>query len=370
VMASGLVVDTPENTPFSATPVSLDASSTYWGLYATDTFNVTPRWAVTASGRYNLARIDLADRRGTNLDGANQYQRFNPAIGAAWKVSSAVTAYGGYSEGARTPNASEIECSNPAIPCLLPSSLASDPPTLKQVVSHTWEAGLRGALAAPGGGTLTWNAGLFRTDVDDDIYGVATSLSAGFFQNIGRTRREGVELGARYHSARLTAWASYSFVDATFQSALALPSPSNPFQDGAGDIQVRPGDRLPGIPRHRLKAGADYEVHAGWTVGGSVAWVSDQFYRGDEGNQLAPLPGYAVVNLHSALRVSRAISLFVTVDNALNAHYATFGVLGDPTGIGAPGVPADGVTNGPGVDNHFQSPAAPIAAYGGVKVRF
>jgi iron complex outermembrane recepter protein len=370
VMASGLFVDTPENTPFSATPVSLDASSTYLGLYATDTFNVTPRLAVTASGRYNLARIDLADRRGTNLDGANQYRRFNPAIGAAWKVGSAVTVYGGYSEGARTPNASEIECSNPAIPCLLPSSLASDPPTLKQVISHTWEAGLRGALAALGGGTLAWNAGLFRTDVDDDIYGVATSLSAGFFQNIGGTRRAGVELGARYHSARLTAWASYSFVDATFQAVLTLPSPSNPSQDGAGDIQVRPGDRLPGIPRHRLKAGADYEVHKGWTVGGSVAWVSDQFYRGDEGNQLAPLPGYAVVNLHSALRVGRAISLFVIVDNALNARYATFGVLGDPTGVGAPGVPAGGVTNGPGVDNRFQSPTAPIAAYGGVKVRF
>ena len=57
-------------------------------------------------------------------------------------------------------------------------------------------------------------------------------------------------------------------------------------------------------------------------------------------------------------------------DNAFNAQYATFGVLGDPTGVGAPGIPPDGVTNGPGVDNRFLSPASPIAAYGGVRVSF
>ena len=56
--------------------------------------------------------------------------------------------------------------------------------------------------------------------------------------------------------------------------------------------------------------------------------------------------------------------------NATNTQYATFGVLGDPTGIGAPGIPADATTNGPGVDNRFESPAPPISAFAGVRVRF
>ncbi|HLY79311.1 MAG TPA: TonB-dependent receptor, partial [Caulobacteraceae bacterium] len=369
VLPSGETAATPEGTAFSATPVSLRATTGYGGLFATDTFNLTPALAVTASGRYNVARIDLTDRRGSALSGDNRYQRFNPALGFAYQLSPSVTAYGGYSEGNRAPNPSEIECSNPLVPCLLPSSLASDPPTLKQVVSRTWEAGFRGSFHAAGG-ALTWNAGLFRTDVSDDIYGVATSLSAGFFQNIGGTRREGVELGARYRAPKLTAYASYSYVDATFQSALMLPSPSNPFQDGAGNIAVMPGDHLPGIPRHRLKAGADWRVRPGWTVGASLALVSRASYFGDEANQLAPLPGYAVLNLHSTLQLSRALSLFVDIANATDARYATFGVLGDPTGIGAPGVPANAATNGPGVDNRFQSPASPIAAYAGVKWRF
>ena len=106
------------------------------------------------------------------------------------KFSDWLTGYAGYSEGTRVPTPSEIECSNPAQPCLLPSSLSSDPPNLKQVVSHTYEAGLRGTFMLPAAlpGHFKWNFGLFRTDLDDDIYGVSTSISSGFFENIGATR--------------------------------------------------------------------------------------------------------------------------------------------------------------------------------------
>ncbi len=365
VAPSGLFVETPEDTSFNATPVSLHAASTFVGVYATDTFNLTPRLAVTASGRFNRARIGLTDRLGDNLNGKNHYQRFNPAVGATYRFGRGLTVYAGYSEGSRVPNASEIECSNPLIPCLLPSSLASDPPTLKQVVSRTWEAGLRGRFTIAGGG-LAWSAGYFRTDVHDDIYAVATSLSTGYFQNIGGTRREGLELSARYAGARLSAYASFSYIEATFRSPFDLPAASNPFHDASGDIHVRPGDSLPGIPQYRLKLGADYEVRRGWNAGLGLAWLSEQLYRGDESNQLAPLASYAVINLHSTLNLTRRISLFVMVDNAFNARYATFGVLGDPTGVGAPGVPTDGV----GVNPRFQSPAPPISAHGGVKLRF
>jgi hypothetical protein len=40
----------------------------------------------------------------------------------------------------------------------------------------------------------------------------------------------------------------------------------------------------------------------------------------------------------------------VTLDNLLNAKYATHGILSDPTGTGALGVPVNAITNGPGVE--------------------
>ncbi len=357
----GLFVATPEGSGWTATPVSLASTVRYYGLFATDSFDVTDALTFTFSGRYNDAEIGLADQIGSALSGKTQYSRFNPALGFADKLTPQMTVYAGYAEGSRVPTPGEIECSNPSAPCLLPSSLSSDPPTLKQVVSHSYETGLRGNWHG-----LSWTADLFRTDVENDIYGVATSVSTGYFQNIGGTRREGGELGVRYKQNGLAIFADYSYVEASFQSDLLMSSPSNPRRDENGNIEILRGDRLPGVPRHRLKAGADEELMPGWNFGGSVAWVSDSYYRGDEANLMKPLAGYAVVNLHSSYDLTRRVSVTLRIDNALNAHYSTFGVLGDPTGVNAPGIP----TNGSYVDPRFQSPAAAIAAFGGVKVRF
>jgi iron complex outermembrane receptor protein len=350
----------------------VDSVNKNLGVYLTDTFDVTPHLSVTASGRYNITHINLADQLGGNLDGYNRFVHFNPALGATYKILPTMTLYGGLSQNTRTPTASEIECSNPLTPCLLPTNLAGDPPNLRQVISHTAELGLRGKLpgAAVADTGVSWNLSVFRTLLKDDIYGIATSVSQGFFQNIGDTRRQGVEVGLNYRAPGWSAYANYSFVQAEFRSALVVPSPSNSYQDANGDIQVEPGDRLPGIPEHRLKLGLDYKIIPAWTLGATVNIVSSFFYVGDESNQLAPIPGYTVVNLHSTYKPLPHLEAFASVNNLFNRKYATWGILSDPTGIDAPGIPADGVTNGPGVDNRFLSPAAPLEVFGGIRVLF
>ena len=72
-----------------------------------------------------------------------------------------------------------------------------------------------------------------------------------------------------------------------------------------------------------------------------------------------------VINLHSTYKVTDNIELFANIQNLLNSKYATFAQFGDPTGVGAPGVPVNGV----GVDNRFLAPGVPIAVYGGIRVR-
>jgi iron complex outermembrane receptor protein len=365
VLPSALIVDTPESSLFGPSPVSLKATNRNFAAYVTDTFNPTPQFSLTASGRYNNSRLDLRDQLGAELTGDNRFSHFNPALGGAYQLSSSLTAYAGFSENTRTPTASEIECSDPARPCLLPSNLGGDPPSLRQVIAHTYELGLRGRQPM-----LSWNVSVFRTQVDNDIYGIATSISSGFFQNIGATRRQGIEAGVDYRRTHWSAFLSYSFVDATFQSSLLLPSPSNPFQDADGNIQVNPGDRLPGIPKHRFKAGIDYALRPNWTAGATVRVLSNQIYFGDESNQNSPLSGYHVFDLHSSYRLNAHLQFFAAINNLLNAHYSTFGIYSDPTGIGAPGIPTDASSNGPGVDNRFLSPAAPFTVVGGLRITF
>lgn len=372
VLPSTLLVNTPEGTDFPATPVSLRATNKYYGFFLTDTFDVTPAFAVTVSGRYNIAQVNLADQLGTNLTGNNRFSHVNPAIGATYKLLPGVTAYAGYSTSNRAPTASEIECSDPLQPCLLPANLAGDPPNLQQVVAHTYEVGLRGRSVPAGktSGGLTWNLSLFRTNLEDDIYAISTSLSSGFFQNIGSTRRQGLEAGINYQGPQWSSYAQYSFIDATFRSSFTESSPSNPFQDANGDIQIQSGDQLPGIPRHRIKAGADYSIRPNWTLGGTLIWVSSQYYRGDESNQNPQLAGYYVLGLHASYRVNGKLNLFASVQNVFDAQYATYGLYGDPTGVGAPGIPPGAASNAPGVDNRFQSPASPRAVFGGIRFSF
>lgn len=370
VLPSPYFVDTPEGTDWSATPVSLNANNKYYGFYATDTLDVTDQLSATVGGRYNIAKVDLTDLRGTFLDGNNRFTHFDPAVGATYKLLSDLTVYAGYSTNNRAPTASEIECSDPLRPCLLPSNLAGDPPNLKQVISKTTEVGIRGRVALTSvQGKLTWNASVYRTNLEDDIYGISTSLSTGFFQNIGSTRREGIETGLSYRDRAWTANAQFSYINATFRSPLVLNSPQNAYADDNGNIQVEPGDRLPLIPKVRVKLGADYELIHDWTVGGSVNYTGPSFYRGDESNQNPELPGYTVVSLRTTYKINKQVELFANVQNLTDRRYSTFGLYGDPTGVGAPGVP-DVDTNGPGVDNRFQSPAMPRAYFGGVRLTF
>jgi iron complex outermembrane receptor protein len=365
VQPSGYVVATPEGTLFTATPVGLRSDTTLVGAFFSNSVELSRRLTLTASARYNHLRITLSDQRGTALSGATAYERLNPALGVLYRIGAGSTAYLGYAEGSRAPTPSEIECSSPQAPCLSPSSLSADPPVLKQVTSRTVEAGLRGERALLGG-RATYHAGLYRTELHDDIFAVATSLSAGYFQNIRGTLRQGASLGVDYKGRRISAQLSLDHVEARFATAVTLPSPANPLSDAKGDIQVRKGDRLPGVPRWRLKLGADYVASESLQFGGDLRWVSSQYYRGDEANLLAPLPGYAVADLHASYQIRPGTLASLRVENLFNRRYATFGVLGDPTGVGAPGVPSAG----PGVaDPRFQSPATPVAAYIGIQLR-
>ncbi len=369
VARSGYFVTTPEGTPFTATPVAVQAGNTYYGLYLTDTLDLTPALALTASGRFNEAHIRLADQLGSALSGASRFSRFNPAIGMSYAVTPSVDVYAGYSEGSRIPTPAEIECSNPSAPCLLPSSLSSDPPNLRQVVSHTYEAGLRGQVLPLNTGRLDWTLSLFRTDVTHDIYAVATSLSTGYFQNIGGTRRQGLDLGLNYRWRSWEVSFGYSYLAATFQSSFLLPSPLNPGANAEGDIQIRKGDALPGIPTNRIKLAIFWRVTPRWQVGATALYEGDQYFRGDEANLMKPLAGFAVLNLDTSYRLSHAVSVFLNLDNVTDARYATFGVLGDPTGVGAPGVPGSAGVPAQAIDYRFESPAAPFHALFGVRIQ-
>jgi iron complex outermembrane receptor protein len=339
-------------------PVDLISTSTYTGVYATDTFDITSKLALTAGGRFNVASIKLDDQLGTALTSDNSFSHFNPVVGLTYKVLPNLTAYGGYSGANRAPTPLELGCSDPQRPCLIDAFLVSDPP-LKQVVSRTYEAGLRGGFDI--GGKLTWNAGVYRTISDNDIINVASPISGfGFFQNATTTQRQGFEASVNYKHADWTIYANYTFVDATFQAPLTLSSPNNPAADANGNIFVVPGNHIPAVPDFRFKAGAEYSITPAWTVGADVNVIGSQYLIGDQSNQNPKVPSYWVVNLRSSYKITKNVEVFGLVQNLFNQHYYAAGTFFDTQGI------AFLAFNDP----RTFVPGMPLAAYAGVRATF
>ena len=322
VVGSGVIIDqanSPTASPPLEQPVSITATNAYTGLYLIDAFDLTGRWSVNVSGRYNSAHIGLHDRIGTSLNGSHTFSRFDPGVGTTYKVSDSTTFYLGYSETNRAPTPGELSCADPTSPCLLDTFLVDDPP-LKQVVARTYEAGLRGK-----GSAFDWDVSLYRTDVSDDILLLATGVNGfGFFTNAGRTRHQGFDASVGWHDDgpwRLRL--AYSFLDATFRDPLVLASDS-PAANADGLIFVGKGDRLPLMPRNRLTLSADYDA-TDWSLGADLRWQDSQVLAGDESNQEPRMPGYATVDLHGAYRIATGVTAFAEIENLFDKKYFTYG---------------------------------------------
>ena len=322
-------------------PVNLGATTNYYGFYAVDALDLTDALTLTAGFRVNAADIVTRDRSAAaaELNGDHGYGHINPLAGLTWKISAGVSAFGGYSQANRAPTPLELDCANPNLPCLLEGALVSDPP-LAQVVSHSYQAGLRGR-ALLGAGSLDWSASLFRTDSDNDIVALASVIAGrGYFTNVPSTQRQGADLTARYTAHGWSAYASYSYLDATYQFTGTLASANNPSADANGNVTVTPGRRMPLNPANTVRAGADADVLAGLSVGGELAFTGSRYFDGDSSNLNAKLPATIVVNLRAAYQIDARWQLFGLVNNLFDNRDASYGAYFDPSNLGALAAPA------------------------------
>jgi len=159
--------------------------------------------------------------------------------------------------------------------------------------------------------------------------------------------------------------ASYSYVDATYQSTWTESSPSNSSADADGNITVRPGNHIPSIPATTVKLRLDYSATAKWRIGTNLTWRGSIYAQGDENNQDANgrISGYLLIDMDTSYQVTKQLQVFASVTNLLDKRYASFGALGQNF-FNGPNHSFDGANP---VNEQFVGPGAPRGMWVGLR---
>ena len=309
--------------------------------------------AATAALRFDRIAHDIADTSPDapgNATGNAIFSAWIPAAGVSWAIAPHWLVSASWTAGFRAPAFLELTCADPAAPCVgLQAGLAPDPTltSLRPVRSRSLEAGVSGS---PFGG-LTATLTAFRADLRDDIYSVvAPGTTRVYFQNVGETRRTGLEMALRLERGAFDVEAGYAYTRATFRGNFVLATPRTP----DGTEAVRPGAQLPLTPNHHLRLEAGAQALQWLTLSAGFDYVGSQYFRGDEANVAPKVAPYLILRTGAEAHW-RAWTATLRAVNVLDARYETFGAFA-PDGR-SPGRPIE----------PFLTPGAPIRVVLGLR---
>lgn len=310
--------------------LTTDVDSPSWDLagYATADLRLG-RLTLTAGFRYDYIRVPFEDNLDPSADTSSTFHRWSPRGGVSIALGAAASAYASVGRSFRAPAVVELACADETATCPLPFALGDDPP-LDPVIGTTYELGARGTV-----GRTLLDGAVYRTDVRDDISFIPSDSAplAGFFANIGATRREGVELSAYTQlPGGHTLYGSYAYTRASFRTPAEIFSVRSDTLYSASPLfglnAVEVGDRLPLVPEHQIRFGAAVVLGSGFEAGVDGRYTGTQWLRGDEANETGPLDGYVTADLRLEW-VRGSWRVGAVVSNVFDSHKAVFGTFNE-----------------------------------------
>ncbi len=288
------------------------------GVYLSDSFSIFESLILTGGFRYDRDRIDFAgfDSFIGKLSGLRAFNRVSPKAGLVFVPLKDLSLSFSYSEGIRVPTVQELFALGPF----------GSNTSLLPMQSRNYEIGLKARLS----NWLEGSLALFYMPVRDEILFIVTDPLSGIGKNdnIDRTLRRGVEVSLRGRYGKLVdSFLNYTVTKATFETDVLLPSG-----------QVKKGDELPLVPRHRVGLGVNFHPVEDLTLSLLGNYVGRQFFLNDEPNRFKKLADYFVLGSRVSYRW-KDLTGYVTVNNLTNRKYSTSGILfGEPFLVPAPGI--------------------------------
>ena len=275
-----------------------------WNIdpYAQASYALTDAVNVDAGLRYSNVHFKTEDHFLSNGDnsGKTDYQKLLPSLALSWQIAPELMAYASYAQGFETPTFTEMA---------YPAVTTNTPFSLKAAESETYELGLKSDNAL---GKFT--AAAFYTLTQDDIVPLKNEGGKATFRNADQTLRQGIELSWQKDVWRdLTAQASYSYIDATFDKDTV---------DIAGISPIPNGNYIPGIAKNQAFLALGWKPETGLRAGVDVRY-SDKVYVDDINSDTAPSYVVAAANIGYKWTVNDwAFNTFTRVDNLFDKDYS------------------------------------------------
>ncbi len=277
-----------------------------------------PQWKLDAGLRWSNVKVDSDDRYITptngNDSGDTRFRRWLPMLSVQRALDERTHVYASAGGGMETPTFNELSYRPGGLPGLNFG--------LQAATSTSLELGLRQRLA----GELLrgqWSAALFHTDTDNEIVAADNTGGRATYRNAGRTRRQGVELGANLQLARQ--WqlnAALTVLDATLRDG---------FCDSKGGC-IAAGKRIAGTARTQAALGLDWRPHADWRVGAD--WRHVGAIAANDSNSVEA-PGYGVLGLSAGYTRQWGpwkLDVFARIDNLADKQYVGSVIVNESNG--------------------------------------
>ena len=300
-----------------------DEDNTLWNIdpYLQASWQFLPAWRLDTGVRYSNVHYKSKDNYLSNGDdsGKTDYDKVLPSAALSWQILPELMAYVSHAKGFETPTFTEM--------AYRPDGESGFNFDLTASTSDTYETGLKSQNQL-GDFTLA----VFQTKTKDDIVSAGNSNGRSTFRNIDKTLREGVEFAWNKKLWRdLTATASYTYLDATFDADIPA----------LGSIaQIPSGNAIPGIAKNQAYASLAWQPSHGLYGGIDVQYM-DKVYVNDTNSDAAPSYSVTSANVGYAWVMGDwKVNSFARVDNLFDKNYAGSVIVND--GNGRYFEPADG----------------------------
>ncbi len=299
-----------------------DEDNTLWNAdpYMQASWQFLPTWRLDTGVRYSNVHYKSKDHFLSNGDdsGKTEYSKTLPSAALSWQIQPDLLAYISYTKGFETPTFTEM-------------AYRTDGGTgfnfdLRPSSSDNYELGLKSNNVL-GNFTLA----LFQSKTQNDIVSAGSSNGRSTFRNADKTLREGVEVSWNKKLWKdLTAQASYSYLDAKFDS-----NTSAIYDQKTGKLVANAINKdayIPGIAKNQAYLGLGWKPEQGLYGGVDVHYM-DKIFADDQNTSIAPSYTTTALNVGYSWKMKDwAFNTYARVDNLFDKKYIGSVIVNDSNG--------------------------------------